>query len=660
MLLRFSRSIPLIALLLPLAGSGLLLAQTPAGKTMGESSSRGVQSAPLAPENAVLAAVNAEIEARLQAREALPRYFAEAYRQYPRLPEGVLEAVAFVGSRWIHLTPESPVGGHHGMPQAYGVMGLYRGIGGFSNGVSEAARALGVSEDLVIQDVRTNILASAARLNQLMEQAGLRSTSIELLGPVLEEFSGISATGTANRFARKSYVYDLLLTLDRGHDDHGIRIVSRPIDFALAFDDATLELMRAPLVRYEMDTDRLYAVPGSEGWNKAMQSALGTGAGDIRANTLPSDATAKTAPQTTDYAPALWVTSPNYSSRNGSAITNVAIHTMQGSYSGGISWCSNPDSDVSAHYMMRSSDGQVTQMVREYDKAWHVGSENYYTVGIEHEGYVSTSSYYTTAMYNSSSALTRDICASNKIDCTTCYGGASSSTTQVLSISYRVKGHQHYPNQDHTDPGIYWDWAKYKSMVSSGSSSGGSGGGSTGSTGTTTILDNFESSEGHFNLTPTYSGSTTGISTSSTAERSTAAKKNGSYSERLMLVDNTSSSSNWVVRFLSGSGSASQNVSLTRSGGRVGFWAYTTASGVSVSVLIDDGSAIESATSKSLPASAWTYFEWKLDDAAQWNNYYNGNGTIDASSVTIDALLFSRAQTSSTVYLYIDDVQYKR
>ena len=38
--------------------------------------------------------------------------------------------------------------------------------------------------------------------------------------------------------------------------------------------------------------------------------------------------------------------------------------------------------------MVRSSDGQVTQMVREYQKAWHARSANPYSIGIEHEGYV--------------------------------------------------------------------------------------------------------------------------------------------------------------------------------------------------------------------------------------------------------------------------------
>jgi len=57
------------------------------------------------------------------------------------------------------------------------------------------------------------------------------------------------------------------------------------------------------------------------------------------------------------------------------------------------------------------------------------------------------------------------------------------------------------------------------------SACGGGGGG-----GTSQILDSFEGSEGHFNTSPTYSGSTVGISTSSTADfkisRSTSGSSN--------------------------------------------------------------------------------------------------------------------------------------
>ncbi|NDB36225.1 MAG: N-acetylmuramoyl-L-alanine amidase [Flavobacteriia bacterium] len=169
-----------------------------------------------------------------------------------------------------------------------------------------------------------------------------------------------------------------------------------------------------------------------------------------------------------DYAPALWTQAPNcnFSSRNGTAISAVTVHTVQGSYSGAISWGLNCNANVSYHYVVRSSDGQITQMVLETNKAWHVGTENPYTIGIEHEGYVSNAAWYTNAMYQASANLVKDITQSGySINPLRTYDGVSSSGSNVLGNCLRIKGHQHYQNQTHTDPGINWNWPKYYLLI---------------------------------------------------------------------------------------------------------------------------------------------------------------------------------------------------
>jgi N-acetyl-anhydromuramyl-L-alanine amidase AmpD len=173
----------------------------------------------------------------------------------------------------------------------------------------------------------------------------------------------------------------------------------------------------------------------------------------------------------TDYSGAIWnpAASCNYSSRaSGSVVSHVTIHTIQGTYAGCISWFKNCNAGVSAHYVLRSSDGQVTQMVREADKAWHVGSENNYTIGLEHEGYINNPSWYTVAMYQSSAALVRDICQRRSIPRTSVWFGdaCSGSTSSCLVKScIRIKGHQQYPNQTHTDPGPNWNWNYYYQLI---------------------------------------------------------------------------------------------------------------------------------------------------------------------------------------------------
>ncbi len=575
----------------------------------------------------------ARYEAAATTRHALyATYFAEAEQAHPLLPHGLLQALAFTATRWEQLQPLPDQDTHLHQPAAVGIMGFYRGESGFADTLGEAAAALGVDAEVLWADPRQNILAGAALLERYLREEGLVDAPLEALVPAIARFSGLPlGTGKAADFARDSHAYDVLLTLDRGHDDSGILLEAQAVDFARAFAPATLQLMQAPLIRIDPANDLIDA-PGYRL--------------DPATQTLQQEDEAP-AQKSADYPPALWIASP-YNWARTTGITDVVIHTTEGSYAGTISWFQNNPSSVSAHYVVRSSDGQVTQMVYESRKAAHVGVHNGYTIGIEHEGYVSSASWYTTALYNASSALTRDICAGNGIATTSAYNGASSSNVVVLSTAYKIKGHQHYSSQTHTDPGIYWDWPRYYGLLNPGSG------------GTTTVLDTFESSEGHFNTAPAYSGSSVGISTASTADRVSTTVHGGSWSEQIKLVDNTGTSSSWQVRFLSGSGSPGSNTSLQVSGGKVGFWIYSGGTGLTAALGVDDSDGTELSTQKSIPANTWTRLEWRLDDAAQWNAWVGGNGTLTAASVTLDAIWFYRAQTSYDVYLYLDDVTYVR
>ncbi len=141
---------------------------------------------------------------------------------------------------------------------------------------------------------------------------------------------------------------------------------------------------------------------------------------------------------------------------------------MEGSYAGSINWFLNPESQVSSHYLMRSSDGQITQMVRDAKKAWHARSANVYTLGIEHEGFVDNADWYTDVMYDESAKLTAYMCNAYLIDCSKAYDGVSHSVVIELSNEFTVKGHQHYPEQAHSDPGSNWDWPRYYALLNGG------------------------------------------------------------------------------------------------------------------------------------------------------------------------------------------------
>ncbi|WP_211263485.1 N-acetylmuramoyl-L-alanine amidase [Stenotrophomonas ginsengisoli] len=592
-------------------------------------------------------------------RAAFVQHFRTAYHQYPSIPAGTLEALAYVQSRWMHMLPEhdSQEEAHNRMPAAWGVMGLYHGEG-FADQVSEGARLLGVSSDKVRTDPLTNILAAAALLDAQIKrdhpQAGSARTiksaalSPEAIRPALARYAGYSASalagGEVDSFARNSFAYDVLLAQDRGVNDRGIVVPERAIAWENAYDANQLVAMRAPMVRLDVASDRIeidgYAVdPVNETLTFNGNASPATNVGIA----------------STDYGPAIWnpAHSTNYTASRSAAVSAVTVHTTQGSYAGSISWFQNSTSNVSAHYVIRSSDGQVTQMVRNAHTAWHVRNQNSYTLGIEHEGWVNNSSWYTDAMYSASAALVRNFCSKySAIVCTSAYKGAASSGLNELAASVKIKGHQHFPGQSHTDPGINWNWSKYYNLINPGS-----GGGTTPPTGSTTYLDRFETSVGRFTTSPTYSGSTTGIATTSTTTRDCTTRKNGSCSLRVLLKDNTATTANWSVRLLSGAGTPANNASLTRSNGKVGFWVWTGGTGMSVRVGIDDSDGTERSTARSIPANSWTYVSWSLADAAQWSAWSGGNGSITAASVTLDAIWLERANTAYDVNVYIDDVQ---
>ncbi len=599
---------------------------------------------------ALLAHLKAEEAQLVSIRAAFPPLFAEAYARYPQIPAGVLEAIAYSQSRWLPLTRDPGHENHHHMPSAWGVMGLYGGEG-FTDQLAQAEVLIGVPAERIASDGRYNILAAAALLAREIDadQVGKRGGTPDLasIAPALARYAGFSpetAKSAVGDFARDSFAYDVLLAIDRGVDEKGMVVPARTVEWENAFPVEKLVQLRAPFVRLDLARDQIDV--GGYALDPVTETLV-----DLEAL---KDGESPAALKSTDYGPAIWnaAHSSNYTASRSSAVSAVTLHTAQGSYAGTISWFKNSTSNVSAHYVIRSSDGQLTQMVRHAHTAWHVRNHNAYTLGIEHEGYVNNSAWYTTAMYNASAALVRHFCASySAITCSSAYKGAASSGINVLATSVKIKGHQHFSGQTHTDPGINWNWAHYYNLLNPG---GGGGG-----TGTTRVLDTFESSVGHFNTSPAYSGSTTGIATSSTALRDCTMRRNGTCSLQVKLVDNAGSAAAWAVRLLSGGGTPSANTSLSKANGRIGFWVYSGGTGLSAAVGIDDSDGTERSISRSIPANTWTYLEWNLADAAQWNAWVGGNGTITASTVTLDALWLFRAQTSYNVFVYIDDVQIK-
>lgn len=168
----------------------------------------------------------------------------------------------------------------------------------------------------------------------------------------------------------------------------------------------------------------------------------------------PAQAAKRDALNGTDYpAAARFIQSPHhYAGRT--SYEFVVIHTIQGSYSGCISWFQNPSSQVSANYVVRSSDGEITQMVRDSQGAWHAQCYNQRSIGIEHEGYVQDPGrWYTDAMYGESAKLTRWV--SDRY-------GIPRNRTHIIG---HVEVASACNTGGHTDPGSGWNWTKYMNLV---------------------------------------------------------------------------------------------------------------------------------------------------------------------------------------------------
>ncbi|MCL4855965.1 MAG: N-acetylmuramoyl-L-alanine amidase [Flavobacteriales bacterium] len=371
--------------------------------------------------------------------------FDAAYQQYPAIPKGMLEAVAFTTSRFQHL--DNQIESCVGLPAAYGVMGLtLDGLGYFRNNLNYVSQLSGISVSDILINPAQNILAYAKAYNELLQFAKFDKTQVENHAEILVALSELPYDGIQNDFALNSHLYSVFNFL---HDEVAQKTYHFPnhnISLERVFGEENLKVLSSSRI-------------------VMTENSVSTIDGKLYTN---SNQTLKSV----DYPPALTQLTPcNYNSRS-LPISAVTVHTIQGTYSGAISWAANcVDANVSYHYCLRSSDGQVTQVVLESNRAWHVGSENDYTIGLEHEGFVNNPAWYTTAMYQSSADLSIDVTQSGYgiSPLRTAYFPWAPTTnynvTNTPGSCVKIKGHQHYPNQTHTDPGANWDWDYYYKLI---------------------------------------------------------------------------------------------------------------------------------------------------------------------------------------------------
>jgi len=144
---------------------------------------------------------------------------------------------------------------------------------------------------------------------------------------------------------------------------------------------------------------------------------------------------------------------------DGLKINSIVIHDTEESYPGTISGFTDPAHQAAANYLVQSSTGNVTEMVRPGDVAWAVGNWYYNThsVSIENEGFAAQgAAWYTQAEYKSDAALVRYLARK--------YGVPLDAEHIVGHDSVGGENSAQNKNQ-HTDPGPYWNWNYFMSLV---------------------------------------------------------------------------------------------------------------------------------------------------------------------------------------------------
>jgi hypothetical protein len=342
--------------------------------------------------------------------------FAFAARTYD-VPADLLKAISYVETRWQMVAGEDE---HEGRTAGAGLFGLS------GDNLALGATAANVDEDDARYDADANIAAAAARLSGLAAAHHISGDDMLAWSPVISEFAQITDDD-----ARAAYVDEVIGVLATGATSIA--------------EDGTVVASINPHTE-------LTAPP----------SPIGERA-------------------VTDYPGAILRSSPNYNSRNGYGVSLVVIHSCEGGYAGCWGYLRTSAAQASAHYVVKEDGGEITQLVREANRAWHVAatydcsragnaqcnrngvSTNNFSVGIEHAGYASQSSW-SNGIIETSAKLTCDITRDHA----------------VPRDRNHIVSHGQLQPWNRTDPGPNWPWSHYIDRVRAHCGDGG-GGGTTGS-----------------------------------------------------------------------------------------------------------------------------------------------------------------------------------
>ncbi|MFI2489756.1 N-acetylmuramoyl-L-alanine amidase [Promicromonospora kroppenstedtii] len=141
----------------------------------------------------------------------------------------------------------------------------------------------------------------------------------------------------------------------------------------------------------------------------------------------------------------------------GPSIDYILIHDTETAYQPSVNLVQDP-TYLAWNYTLRSSDGHVANHLDPADVGWHAGNwfMNMHSIGLEHEGWAGTGSWYTEAMYQSSAALVRYLAEEHDIPLDRAHVIGHDQVPGILPG---------YTKNVHWDPGPYWDWDHYFELL---------------------------------------------------------------------------------------------------------------------------------------------------------------------------------------------------
>ncbi len=373
------------------------------------------------------------------------QYFASAAQEFG-VPENVLLAVSYNESHWEFSPGVSNDGG-------YGIMDLRaytptvvsgrdgkivknpNSISSDYNTLNKATQLLHVSMNTLKTDQRQNVRGGAAVLAQEARDLsdGRLPTNANDWYSAVAKYSGANNTGDASTFADS--VFNTIKT--------GATSTSG--------DNQSVNLPAAHDVQ-----------PNTHGLSALHLTPM---------SVLPPTGTKAECPKTLScrFVPAAYAQDdPNDPTNYGNydpanrpkdmQIRYIFIHDGEGTYDSIINHFQDPTAYDSAQYVI-SSQGNITQMVKNEDVSWGVANWNLnmHGINIEHEGFAAQGAqWYTPAMYQASATLVRWL--SNKYHIPV-------DRQHILGHDNIMHGPAAGQASQHWDPGPYWNWTYYMDLV---------------------------------------------------------------------------------------------------------------------------------------------------------------------------------------------------